>query len=39
MSHPCFILNIFLYVYSIKKKFVLIFITRLDFCICNWSAD
>ena len=29
MSRPCFILNIFLYVHSIKKKFVLIFIDQV----------
>ena len=45
MSRPCFILNIFLYVHIIKRRHIikrslfLFLLTRLDYCICNWSAD
>ena len=36
---PCSILNIFLYVPSIKRSLYRFLLTRLDYCICNWSAD
>ena len=39
MSRPCFILNIFLYVHIIKRSLFRFLLTRLDYCICNWSAD
>ena len=39
MSRPCFILNIFLYVHSIKRSLYGFLLTRLDYCICNWSTD
>ena len=39
MSRPCFILNIFLHVHSINRSFYRFLLTRLDYCICNWSAD
>ena len=39
MSRPCFILNIFLYVHSIKRSLYRFLLARLDYCICNWSAD
>ena len=39
MSRPCFILNIFLYVHGIKRSLYRFLLTRLDYCICNWSAD
>ena len=39
LSRPCFILNIFLYVHSIKRSLFSFLLTRIDYCICNWSAD
>ena len=33
MSRPCFILNIFLYVHSIKRSLYRLLLTRLDYCI------
>ena len=39
MSRPCFILNIYLYVHIIKRSLFRFLLIRLDYCICNWSAD